>query len=158
MMARTRFSGEGLDDYIQTLNRLSDNAEEIVKRAVYEGANIIADKVRENIRNLPIDERYGTPEDPLYGITRVQKEGLLDGFGVAPMDDVGDNINTLIGFDDAGYNRNGQANRMIARAVQSGTTFSKKIPFFNNAVRQSRPQAIEKMKQTLEEEIERLTR
>lgn len=157
-MARARFNNQGINEYIQILQHLTDDWEEIAKRAVYDGTAIIADKVKQNIRALPVTDKWGTQENPRHGVTEVEKRGLLEGFGVSNMIDSNGFVNTLIGFDDGGYNRDGKANRMIARAVQSGTSFSDKIPFFNNAVRATRRQAEQKMKEILEQEIENLQR
>ena len=156
-MARTVYNDEGINELIQTLQRLANDWEEIAGRAVYEGTAIVADKVRSNIQALPVTDKWGTEENPRYGVTQVEKQGLLDGFGVADMKDFNGFINTLSGFDDAGYNADGKANRLIARATQSGTTFSKKIPFFKNAVASSRGAAEQKMREILEREIERLS-
>ena len=157
-MARTVYNDEGINELIQTLQRLANDWGEIAGRAVYEGTAIVADKVRSNIQALPVTDKWGTEENPRYGVTQVEKQGLLDGFGVADMKDFNGFINTLSGFDDAGYNADGKANRLIARATQSGTTFSDKIPFFENAVRATRRQATQKMKEILEQEIENLQR
>lgn len=156
-MARARFNNQGINEYIQILQHLTDDWEEIAKRAVYEGTAVVADKVKQNIRALPVTDQWGTKDHPRHGVTEVEKQGLLEGFGASHMIDENGFVNTLIGFDDGGYNRDGKANRMIARAVQSGTSFSDKIPFFNNAVRTTRRQAEQKMKEILEQEINNLT-
>lgn len=157
-MAGSRYNNAGINEMIQILQHLTDDWEEIAGRAVYEGSKIIADKVKQNIQALPVTDQWGTEEHPRHGVTRVEKQGLLDGFGIADMIDSRGYINTLSGFDDAGYNADGKANRLVARATQSGTTFSDKIPFFENAVRATRRQATQKMKEILEQEIKNLQR
>ena len=47
---------------------------------------------------------------------------------------------------------------MIARAVNSGTSFSEKMPFFENAVRATRAQARKKMVEAAEKELEKITK
>lgn len=157
-MARQKFNSDGINEYIQILQHLTDDWKEIAGKAIYEGTKIIADRVKANINALPIDEHWGTPDNPLNGVTRVQKQGLLDSFGISDMQDDGGFLNTLIGFDNPGYNADGQPNLLVARATQSGTTFSKKIPFFKRAVDATRGAAEQKMKEILEEEINKLTR
>lgn len=157
-MPKAKVTTSAITDYLQTINRLGGDVEEVAKKAVYEGTKIMADRVRTNIQALPTDEHWGTPENPLHGVKAIQKQGLLDGFGVAEMRNDGGLINTMIGFDKSGYNKLGQPNLMVARATQSGTSFSDKIPFFDNAVRATRSAARAKMVEVAEQELEKLTK
>ncbi len=128
-MPKAKVTTSAINSYLQTIQRLGGDVEEVAKKAVYEGTKIMADQARANIQALPTDEHWGTPENPLHGVKAIQKQGLLDGFGVAEMRNDGGLINTMIGFDKSGYNKMGQPNLMVARATQSGTSFSDKIPF-----------------------------
>ncbi len=157
-MAKAKVTTSAITDYLQTIRRLGGDVETVAKKAVYEGTKIMADRVRANIQALPADEHWGTPDNPLHGVKAIQKQGLLDGFGVAEMRNDGGLINSLIGFDKAGYNKLGQANLMIARATQSGTSFSDKIPFFDSAVRATRSAARAKMVEVAEQEFEKLAK
>lgn len=157
-MPKVKISANGINNILRTINRLGGDVEEVAKKAVYEGTKIMADKVRANIQALPIDEGWGTPKHPLHGVKPEQKQGLLDGFGVAPIRNDGGLTNSLIGFDRAGYNSLGQPNLMIARATQSGTSFSDKNPFFDEAVRATRSQAKKKMIEVAETELENITK
>ena len=77
----------GLDEYIEKLERLGKNSEGIAKQALYEGAGIVADEIRKEVENQPIDEKWGTPEHQATGIRKKQKKGLLgnivDGMGIS---------------------------------------------------------------------------
>lgn len=157
-MPKAKVTTSAITDYLQTINRLGGDVEEVAKKAVYEGTKIMADQVRANIQALPTDEHWGTSENPLHGVKAIQKQGLLDGFGVAEMRNDGGLINTMIGFDKSGYNKLGQPNLMVARATQSGTSFSDKIPFFDNAVRATRSAARAKMVEVAEQELEKITK
>ena len=158
-MAKITFSG--LDTYMEQLERLGQNSETAAKVALYEGAKIAADEMRESIRALPTQEEWGTKSDPARGIKKKQKQGLLDGFGISPMQNENGSINVKIGFH--GYNAfktkqypNGQPNAMIARAVESGTSFLRKTPFVARAVRKTKQRAEERMKEVFEDEIEKI--
>lgn len=157
-MPKAKVTTSAITDYLQTINRLGGDVEEVAKKAVYEGTKIMADRVRANIQALPTDEHWGTSDNPLHGVKAIQKQGLLDGFGVAEMRNDGGLINTMIGFDKSGYNKLGQPNLMVARATQSGTSFSDKIPFFDNAVRATRSAARAKMVEVAERELEKITK
>lgn len=91
--------------------------------------------------------RKGAPA----GVTKVEKEGLLEwasgtGMGLAPMRTDKNFLNTKVGFN--GYNKHitpnypkGHPNAMIARSVESGTSFRRKTPFIAPTVRAFRNEA-----------------
>lgn len=157
-MPKAKVTTNAINEYLQIIRSLGENADDVVKKAVYEGSAIIANQVSANISAIPIDESWGTESHPKNGITAVEKAGLQDSFGIADMQDDNGFINALIGFQQPDYNANGKANIMIARATQSGTSFSKKIPFFANALRATRGQARERMVQVAEEEFKKLSK
>lgn len=152
---------QGLTDWQARLDALEDKADEVCAKAVAAGAGIIADEVRRELEAIPVDEHWGTPNNPIHGLKRIQKEGLLEALGITPMKRDGNFINVKVGFD--GYNRertrrwpNGKPNLMIARSLESGTSFSRKIRFFYRAVEKSEEQALRKMEEVAKEEIDRI--
>lgn len=152
-MARRSYKiGRGIDKYIQALESVELQGREIIGPIVYEGAAVVADKMKEEINNLPTQVGVmGTSEHPLYGITYAQKKGLQDGFGISKMQDTNGNLNVKLGFQ--GYNTTitkkypkGQPNSLIARSVASGTSFRQKNDFVERAVKASRRAAENAMK------------
>lgn len=154
---KTTFS-DGINEYLQTLNRLGKEIEGISKQAVYEGAKIIADEIKNNIEALPTDEEWGTPKKMKAGPTKAEKENIARGLGIARIQDNKGTINTKIGYDDAGYDENNKPIQMIARSVNSGTSFMKKNPFFEKGVRNSRNKAKQKMIEVAEKELEKIAK
>lgn len=160
-MATLRF--EGVDEYIAELNKLGGATEEIVGKTIYHGAKVVADAIKANIRALPVTQGvYGDDNHKLNGITAAQKTGLINGFGISPMRKTGTQSDVKIGFD--GYNRTftkrfptGQPNVMVARSIEGGTSFRQKHPFVAPAVRATKGQAEQIMKETLEKEIRNIT-
>lgn len=157
-MAKLQF--KGLDEYVAQLQKLSDLSRECIGRAIYEGADVVADAVKANIEAIPIDERI-VKEGTLNGIGRAQKKGLINGFGIAPLRNDNGYLNVKLGF--AGYNNvrtktfpNGQPNSMIARSVNSGTSFRDRIPFVDNAVRAQKSACEQKMKDTFDKELKKV--
>ena len=159
-MAKITFPG--LNDYELMISRLSKNAGDIAGRAIYTGAGIVADEIKAGIQALPIVSGYGTTEKPLPGgVTKAQKDGLMDGLGIAPLQDDGGYLNVKIGFD--GYNRTktekyprGQPNQLVARGVESGTSWKQKHPFVRPAINRSRKRAEAAMAEVLDKEIEKI--
>ena len=130
--------------------------EPLINAAIFFMFGYVLDEVRKNIQALPIDDRFVRGGQTLYGVTDAQKQGLLDGFGISRMQDDGGYLNVKLGF--SGYNSvrtknypNGQPNSVIARSVNSGTSFRQRNPFVDNAVANARSQAEEKMKQKFDE-------
>lgn len=158
------FTFKGLEEYELKLAKLGLNTEKIIGKAVYAGAGVVADAVRKNISSLPIvppKNSFGTATAPISGVTAAQKAGLSDGFGVSHMRLDNGYYHVKLGFN--GYNRtktkkypSGQPNILIARSVENGTSFRSKHPFVSPAVRNSRKAAEQKMKEILDEEINRL--
>lgn len=162
-MAKITFPG--LKDYELMLSRLEGATDDMIGRAVYAGAGIVADAVKAGINSLPIVTGYGTDANPLPGgVTSAQKAGLLDGFGISPLQDDGSGyLNVKLGFD--GYNRTltekypqGQPNQLVARGVESGTSWKQKKPFIRPATTRSRKTAENEMKRVIDEEISKIAK
>lgn len=161
-MAKITFPG--LNDYELMISRLSKGVDDIAGKAIYAGARIVADAIKENIKALPIVRGYGTTENPLPGgVTAPQKAGLIDGLGISPMQSDAGYLNVKIGFD--GYNATktekypqGQPNQLVARGVESGTSWKQKKPFIRPAINASKSRAEAEMARILDQEIEKITK
>ena len=161
-MAKITFPG--LNDYELMISKLSKGVDDIAGKAIYAGAGIVADAIKENIKALPIVRGYGTTENPLPGgVTAPQKAGLIDGMGISPMQSDAGYLNVKIGFD--GYNATktekypqGQPNQLVARGVESGTSWKQKKPFIRPAINASKSRAEAEMARILDQEIEKITK
>lgn len=159
-MAKIEF--KGLEEYRIKLQQLSALAgERVIGAAVYDGAEIAADIVRQEIQSLPTDEHWGTREYPKAGPSQEEKDGLLESFGITPIRNDDGFVNVKLGFD--GYQGKptrkyprGKPNQMIARSVNSGTSFMKQTAFMKNAVRKARKRAETAMAQRVGEEIDKI--
>lgn len=154
-MAKFQTIGKGMDDYLASLGNLLYRADGIGGKAVYEGAKIVADKLRSNIEALPV---HTGPVKGRRDPFQVEKDGMLAGLGIAKMRNDGGFINVKIGMD--GYDDHitdrypqGHPNAMIARTINTGSTWMKRCPFINNAVTATRSAAEEKMKEVIEKGI-----
>lgn len=150
--------GRGIDNYISSLKKLNSATETTLKRAVYEGAGIIANEIKERIHSMPTQEGY---QEYFTGIKRIQRAGLIHSLGIARIEDNGKTVNTKIGFDGYNYLKSkkypqGQPNAMIARTFESGNSFTKKIPFVAPAVRAKRSEAEKAMARVVDEEVKQI--
>lgn len=153
----------GIDDIITDLSNLSDEWEAISGKALYEGAAVLADALKDEINALPtrnasVFVREGDPK--VRGATKEQKRGLQQSMGIAKKRTNGTTVNVSIGFD--GYNDtktdkwpSGQPNSMIARSLESGTSFLQKTPFISKAMRKSQTKVVSKMEQAVAQELEK---
>lgn len=157
-----KFQFEGIDDYISKLSKLYDDTEEIEGAAIYEGAATTIRYVIQGIDTIMTDDRrYGTPENPLNGPTAYEKEGLYRSVGIAKARHDGFFYNVKIGFD--GYDMietktwpNGRPYSMIARSIESGTSWMKKQPFMRKAEQAARKPCEEAMKKAIDEQVDKI--
>lgn len=154
--------GKGIDEYIRSLGNLERMSGHICGQGVYEGAKVVADAVKASIQSLPVNDSdsYKT-KNAKRGVTAAQKAGLIAGMGVAKMKNEGGYYNVAVGFH--GYNSTvtdkypqGQPNAMIARSVNSGSSYRQKNPFFDRAIRNSKKAAEAAMAKKIDEEINKL--
>lgn len=149
------------DEYLAKIAKLkAELKDKVLGEAIYGAALIVADEVRTTLGQVPTDERFGTSDQPVVGPKKRQLEGLMQSFGIASMQDDGTGyLNVKVGFD--GYNDikskrwpNGQPNQMVARSVESGTSWMKKNPFVRKAVAATRKRAVEYMKNSVDRSVE----
>lgn len=141
--------GNGLNSYIEYLQKINAVTDEVIGEAVYEMAKVVADSVRASIQALPTVSNEANIATYKKGYSRLsdkEKQGLLDGFGISPLQEDSGFVNVKLGFD--GYNSvktkkypKGQPNALIARVTESGSSYREKTPFMRPAVNASKKQA-----------------
>ena len=159
-----RFQFNGMKEYAEYLQRIGANTKEICGAGVYAMAEIVTDKIRENLDALPtVDEAEAVAayrEKRKTSLTSAQKKGLQEGLGISKIENDNGYWNVKIGFD--GYNKvktpkypNGQPNVMIARATESGSSVREKMPFVRTAVTAATKPAIQAGQAAIDEEIKK---
>ncbi len=157
-MARLTFSGQS--EFHKKLQELEavfakDTA---IERAVYSGAKIVADKIRDNLEGVPEDNfKRLKPGEVFTGLSDAQKQDLENSFGLTPISrDKTGFVHTKAGFDGYGsfptpsYPR-GIPNALLARATESGSSVRKKTPFIRPAVNATREKAVDAMGDSIDE-------
>lgn len=156
-------------DWIEKIRDLGRQTDAVCARAVQAGAGVVADQIRKNLENLTEDS-HRSPSHPEYyflsenekftGIPPEQKKDLLDALGISPVQATEEGvIYAKIGFEGYGsqptekYPR-GIPNPMVARAVESGTSFRPKQPFVRPAVNKAKNAALEAMETVIDRAIE----
>ena len=154
-----KFEFQGIDELIQQYEALYNDTEKMIGAAIYNGAAVVMKEVVSAIEGISTDNRFGTPEHPTSGPNEYQKEGLRQSVGISRMRNDSGFRNVKIGFD--GYNGlttetwpSGQPNAMVARAVESGTSWMRKQPFMRKAERAAKGPCEREMAQTIDREIQ----
>ncbi len=151
------------DEYLFKLSELANKSiEEALGPAIHDAAGLVADSIMEEFRDVPTDERFGTEGTPALGPKKIQKKALYECYGITEMQkDANGFLNVKIGWD--GYSGittkkwpKGQPNQLIARAIESGTSYMIKHPFVKKGVAKSKKKALEIMKKRVDEGVEKI--
>lgn len=161
LMATFKF--EGVDKLIAQYQKLNKDTEKVIGKAVYNGTNVVMKAIIAGIESIQTDDShgFGTAENPKTGPTSIQKAGLRHSVGIAKMRNDNGFFNTKIGFDGYNYVKtkrwpSGQPNMMVARSIESGTSWMKKQPFMRKAEQGAKKQCEIVMSQTVDKEIEKI--
>ena len=129
------------EDFAIKLSRLDTDINEIAKKAIYEGAKIVADTMKVNLESVLSDEATGQ---------------LVEALGITPIGMLGGEWSAHIGFD--GYDTNGVAFQLIARVLESGTSDGTrpKKPFVRPTLNQTKKSVEQEMNRVIEEEMKKI--
>lgn len=154
---------DGMAEISETLSKLEERAPAVAAKALYEGAGIMADEVKksaDSIRTAPFkwasssgETRLPSPEEKEI----VQQAAA----GIAKFDKNGTEVQTSVGFRNAGYAQlKGKTVPIpkIVNAINSGTSFMKKQPFVRKAATAGGQRAIAAMKDVIETEFDAMTK
>ena len=148
-------STEGIGELGAMLAKLGAEADKVAAYSLFEGAGVVADAYKSATGSIATEPfRYAPP-----GKTRLpspeEKAAVMGKSGIANFIQSGDDVNTIVGISGAaGYvNVAGKAKavRLIARAINSGTSFMKKQPVFRKAASGSAGAAKARIVQKAEE-------
>lgn len=139
-----RLKVKGLDELIRKTEEAGRDPTELVKRALWEGAGLMAGAIRVNVSGIPTG---GKRE-----ITATEKAGLLKGIGISRMRDEGiGQVSLVIGFN--GTNSDGERNTTIMRRVESGSLSVQKHPTVRPAKNHARKPALAAMQKQFEKDL-----
>lgn len=140
----------GFDAYVESLGKLEAATTEIVSQAVYNGAKIVADALRAGIDSVPTtEEKWGTEDHKISGLTPEQKSMLIKTFGIAPMRNEDGSINVKVGWDY--LKQSGRWAYATIRQVEYGNSYREPTPFVRRTISKVKKAAEEEMKRTFDE-------
>lgn len=153
---------DGMVEISELLSQMADAAPGVAAQALYEGAGIMAKEVNEgaaSINTAPFkwaSSRRGETRLPSPEEKAIVQEAAA---GIARFDKNGAEVNTSVGFRNAGYAQlKGKTVPIpkIVNAINSGTSFMPKQPFVRKAARSGANKAMNAMKATIEEAFEKM--
>lgn len=134
------------EDFLLKISRLGDKTDEIIPKVLEAGGEVVLEKVRANLQAV---------------VGRDTKEAsrstgeLVSALGLSPAKiDRDGTYNVKVGFAEP--RSDGKSNAMIANVLEYGKSGQPPKPFLKPAKTASRAPCIEAMKQTLEQEVEKL--
>lgn len=141
-MATAIFMRKPFDDFVEHLDKIAGMTDEIAQKALYVGAKIYADAMKDELTGVIKDKK---------------RDALINAFGITPhRQDRNFNYTAHLGFD--GYQTVGDKRvpyQLIARSLNSGAEFSEKrkitaTHFAEKAVKKNKQRAQEAMRETVE--------
>ena len=151
---------EGAEELMRKMDRLPEKAAKVAAEALYEGAGVMADTVSRAVQGIVTEPfKYATGGRKRKPSPEEKQILLKARHGIAKFRNDGTVIQTSVGFQGAGYaNLNGKTKPIgqIANAINSGTSFMDKQPFFRKAVSQARGAALGAIDTGIQQRIEQI--
>lgn len=136
---------DGLNELIQQMGKVPENAAKVASLALYDGAGVMADAVSKAVNGIVTEpfkyvtggrKRKPSPEEKAI-IQNARR-------GIAKFKRTGEGVNTSVGMQNSGYAElNGKTKPipLIANSINSGTSFMQKQPFLRKAFSQAKGRA-----------------
>lgn len=154
----------GMEVFLANMQKMNQEARNINKGALGEGAKVAAEKLRDALEMLPIrpDKYTGRQHtERFYGVTESEYIQILDNFGIAKHQDSGGAWNTSVGF--TGYVKTPSAKfndqvptGLLVQAVEYGTEFRKPVHMLNKAVKAAESEIQTAMQQYIDDKVKQI--
>ena len=149
---------DGTDELSRMLNRLGEEAPDVAAKALYSGAGVVADAYRRAVSEIKTGNRRYHKEPGGRLPTPDEKRALEGATGISKFEGSGAEISTVVGIGDGYASVRGRqkAVKVIARSINSGTSFMKKQPVFRKASTTSRDPAQRAMIEKVNELMDKI--
>ena len=133
------------EEFLRKLTSLGTRTDEVAKKALTAGGEIILAKTKENLLSvIGKDTKYPSKSSGQ----------LVSALGLTPVRvDRNGNYNIKIGFDE--YRRDGTSNAGVANIIEYGKHGQPAKPFLAPAKKQAGKQALARMQEIIEEELKK---
>lgn len=157
-MAKVKFTG--FQEYMRKMEKMYGQSKELCTDALNAACAVIGNAQKEALYGIPTDSRAYV-DGMRHGILPEAKQALIESYGIAPVRTKNFTYERKTGFD--GYNDirterwpKGQPNAMVARSVESGTSFLPPHKFMDKAARQAQAEAETAMQDAVDKAVKRL--
>ena len=153
---------DGMAEISELLERMGNEAEGVASQALYNGAGIMAKEVNEGAASIATAPfKYASSKRGETRLPSPEEKAIVQeaAAGIAKFDRNGTEVNTSVGFRNAGYAQlKGKTVPIpkIVNAINSGTSFMQKQPFVRKAASTGANKAMTAMKATVEEAFEKM--
>lgn len=150
---------EGMSEISEMLTKLEEEAPAAAAAGLYEGAGIMAAEIKkgaESIKAAPFHYAKFITRDP----SPEEKAAVQGAVGIAKFEKNGSEVNTSVGYGNAGYADVAGKQKpiaQIANAINSGTSFLRKQPFVRKAASSGSKRAEAATIKTIEERLNKIT-
>lgn len=153
---------DGMAEISEQLTKLETEAPAIAAKSLYEGAGVMADSMQKGvatIRTAPFQyARDGQTRMPSPEEKAIVEQAAV---GIAKFDKNGTEVNTSVGFRNAGYAMLAGKRVPIPKvvnAINSGTSFMKRQPFVRKAVNSGKAKAVQAITDTILAEVDAMNK
>lgn len=150
---------KGLEDFSSMMASLGTKGEALAKMSMYDGAAILIDYIKQEIRAIPEEEGYIIPGGKRQVVTARDKQALLDHVGIAHMTKHNGVLTVSIGFD--GYTEyttkqypGGVPVSLLARSIISGSSVRHRYDFLRKAYDRAQAAVQDQMQLTFIQSIQ----
>jgi hypothetical protein len=145
----------GIESLERMLQKLGDRAQDIAAEALFDGVDVIADAYTRAANGIRAERRGGKEDREQARWPTPEEKEAVQKIGVARFDKNEDSVDTSVGPSKRYATVDGKRKPipLIARAINSGTSFMHKQPVFRRAVSQNRKAARDKIVATAEKRI-----
>lgn len=153
---------DGIEEVSKMLADMEDAAHAVAAKGLYKGAGIMAESINRNAAAIPTAPfRWANTRKGETRLPSPEEKEIVTGVGagIARFEGSGAEVNTSVGYQNAGYAV--LAGRLkpvplIVAAINSGTSFMRKSAFFRKAVNSGGKRATAAIKEFIETEYEKM--
>lgn len=155
---------DGIEEVSKMLTDLGAAAEGVASQGLYEGAGIMADAMNRSAGAIKTAKfKWASRRRGETRLPSPEEKAIVTGAGagIAKFEKSGSEVNTSVGFQNAGYavlkNKTVPV-PVIVNAINSGTSFMKKQPFVRKAVTSATGKAVAAITEKIEEAFKAITK
>lgn len=162
------FTNEGMQEFIDLCIFTDRQLERVIGRSIYPGGKLVANAVKKAIEGIHTDDhlfKFAAEHDRMRaGPTKREKAWIAKSFGIAEIRRNVHGWNVKLGFDGYSDIRTTNPrikmgvlpNALIARSVNSGTSFMAAQPFMDITVRQNTKACEKVIEEQFDKEIAKI--